>query len=283
MGVSKFFRCPESELRIQLFNHEEAITFPMHTHNEMAIVICTAGTLESTQFSCRELLHEDQVLFTNSKIPHASRYYVGNRPTRGVTIEFHPSVLERLGYPRSSPYLRSVFMGSLALPPVGQLARMIEDEINRPDQSSVLMASALARQIISLSLREWPKTLVRKHEARNQGRLPRHELVRSIEIMSATPAREFRVPSLAYQLNRSPSNFSRLFARSTGSSPHKSFSSILLGQAAELLSATDRQIKDIAFDLGFTGFSHFSNAFRQQWKMTPTEFRRRFRVAESVQ
>ncbi|WP_263358147.1 helix-turn-helix domain-containing protein [Acidicapsa ligni] len=245
----------------------------MHAHDEMAIVIGTEGILESTQFSCRELLHEDQVLFTNAKIPHASRYYIENKPTRGVTIEFHPAVLHRLGYPRSSPYPRSVFMGKLNMPRVGQLARMIEDEMLKSDQSSLLMATALARQIISLVLREWPQSLIRRQDANDHRYLPRHELVRSIEIMSSMSPHDFRVPFLAGQVNRSTSTFSRLFTHSTGISPHKSYSNLLLGQAADLLLNTDRQIKEIALDLGFRNFSHFSNVFRQRWKMTPTEFR----------
>jgi AraC-like DNA-binding protein len=274
MSTSKFLCCPESGLRIQLFRHERAIAFPMHSHSEMAIVICTAGSIESTQFSCRELLYEDQVLFTNSGVSHASRYCTDGRPTRGVTLEFHPTVLERLGYPRSSPYLDSVFIGKFCMPLVGQLARMIEDEAAKPDQHSFLMATALARQIVSLVLREWPETLVRRYEASGSGHLPRHELVRSIEIMSMTSARDFTVPVLAGQLNRSPSTFSRLFTRSTGTSPHKFYVDLLFGQAANLLSGTDRPIKEIALELGFMSFSQFSNSFRQQWKMTPTEFRK---------
>jgi AraC-like DNA-binding protein len=273
MAASRFFRCPESGLGIQVFSHDRPISYPEHVHSEIAIVICTAGKVESTQFGCRELLNAEQVLFTNSGVGHASRYCVDGEPTRGVTLEFHPSTLPRLGYSGSSVYMLSRFLGKMNLPEVAKLARMIEDEAKRPELDSHLLMAALARQIVVLVLREWPRTLIRGHDTTEVAPLPRNELVRAIEMMHEIPARDFAVPALAQRMHRSPSTFSRLFLRSLGDSPHRYYQTILLQQAADLLAETDRSVKDIALTLGFNSVSHFSNSFRARWNLTPTAYR----------
>jgi transcriptional regulator GlxA family with amidase domain len=64
-----------------------------------------------------------------------------------------------------------------------------------------------------------------------------------------------------------------LFTRSVGESPYSYYLTNLLERAAGRLATTDDPVKEIAIDLGFNSFSHFSNAFRQRWNMTPTAFR----------
>ncbi len=278
--ASRFFRYPECDLGIQVFHHEHAISFPVHSHSEMAIVICTEGILESTQFGDMQLLYPGQVLFTNSCIPHASRYGIDGKPTRGVTLEFDPVVLRRLGYSASSIYLSAKLLGKMNLPEVARLARMIQDESLRLEQDSPLLMGALARQIVVLALRMWPRTLIRSHELKQTAHLPRNEFVRSIEFMQMTPAREFAVNKLARHLHRSTSTFSRLFTCSVGKSPYSFYLTTALQHAAERLATTDDPVKEIALNLGFNSVSHFSNSFRMKWNMTPTAFRQSATVQE---
>jgi AraC-like DNA-binding protein len=159
------------------------------------------------------------------------------------------------------------------LPEVARLANMIQDEAHQHQQDSPLLMSALARQIVVLVLRKWPKTKIRGHQLKRTVNLPRNELVRSIEFMQATPAREFAIDKLARYLYRSTSTFSRLFTGSVGESPYSFYLTKLLQQAANQLATTDDPVKEIALNLGFNSVSHFSHSFRMKWNMTPTAFR----------
>jgi AraC-like DNA-binding protein len=273
MAASQFFQCPQSGLRVQVFRHERAISYPPHTHSEMAIVICTEGTVESTQFACKETLYPGQLLFTNAGVPHGSCYCVDGKPTSGVTLEFDSQVLQRLGYNGASIYLQARFLGKMNLPEVMPLVKTIQDESLRLKQDVPLLVSALARQIMVLVLREWPRDLIRAHEWKPLIHLPRNELVRSIEIMGTIPVREFAVPELASKLHRSTSTFARLFTRSVGDSPHNFYLTTVLRQAANLLATTEVPVKEIALNLGFNSISHFSSSFRMKWNVTPTAFR----------
>ncbi len=213
-------------------------------------MICTQGTVESTQFGSCEVLYADQVLFTNVAVPHASRYCIDGKPSRGVTIEFSPAVLKRLGYSCASGYLQAYFVGKLYMPQAAGLARRIEEEASHANRDTVLMVTAIARQIVAHVLREWPRPLVLPSPDRTVSYLPRHELVRSIELMNVIPSNEFNIPYLARKLHRSTSTFSRLFVRSVGASPHSYYRALLLEHAADLLLSTNQPIKQVALELG---------------------------------
>jgi AraC family transcriptional regulator len=273
MAASRFFQSEESGLGIQVFRHECPISFPEHSHREAALVVCTEGILESTQFGRREFLHAGQVLFTNSYTPHASSYCVDGKPTCGVTLEFDPLVLRRLGYNGGSPYLLAEFLGKMNVAEVANLSRLIQDESLRLQPDSAPMIAALAGQVLALALRRWPRTLIRRHESKQAVRLPRNELVRSIEFMQVTPARDFSVHEVARHLHRSTSTFSRLFTWSVGVSPYRYYLTTVIDRAADRLANTEEPVKHIALTLGFNSVSHFSSAFRQKWNMTPTAFR----------
>jgi AraC-like DNA-binding protein len=272
--ASRFYRCPESGLGIQVFRHERPIAFPPHCHNEMAVVVCTEGVLESTQFGQRELLPDGQVLVTNSGIAHSSRYCIDGRATAGVTIELDGDILQRLGYSSTSLYMTAQFQGKIYQPEVVRIAETIQKESYRGAEDSVFLMTALARQIIVLTLREWPKALIRNYNLQFTTQLPRNELVRAIELMNVIPIRDFSVDELATRMHRSTSAFSRLFARSVGDSPYSFYLNRVLYQAAHLLVTTNDPVKVIALNLGFDNFSHFSNSFRTKWNLTPTTYRK---------
>ena len=50
-------------------------------------------------------------------------------------------------------------------------------------------------------------------------------------------------------------------------------SSARLNKAADLLSGTDMQIKEIAKLLRFSGTQHFTNLFREQFGISPGKYR----------
>jgi AraC-like DNA-binding protein len=49
---------------------------------------------------------------------------------------------------------------------------------------------------------------------------------------------------------------------------------VRLRQAADWLENTDKQVEEIAFDLGYTDASNFARAFRRQSGVSPQAFRR---------
>lgn len=84
----------------------------------------------------------------------------------------------------------------------------------------------------------------------------------------------FSPEELAASLNMSYTWFRRMFKQYTGLAPAQYIAQIKIRKARELLSVSNKTIKEIALELGFESIDYFSTAFKRQTKMTPGEFRK---------
>ena len=83
-------------------------------------------------------------------------------------------------------------------------------------------------------------------------------------------------PSVAYfadKANLSPSYFSDLIRKETGTNPKDFISLFVIEEAKRRLLETDDDISEIAYRLGFEYPAHFTRMFKRSVGMTPKEFR----------
>jgi AraC family transcriptional regulator len=79
---------------------------------------------------------------------------------------------------------------------------------------------------------------------------------------------------LAKLANMSKFHFLRLFAQATGATPHRYLVRLRLQRAATMLRDTRQTILQVAEACGYRSPGHFAGAFRRQYGVSPTEFRR---------
>ncbi|MBP7737525.1 MAG: helix-turn-helix transcriptional regulator [Spirochaetes bacterium] len=79
---------------------------------------------------------------------------------------------------------------------------------------------------------------------------------------------------LASHLDISPNYFGRLFAEYTGKKMNDFIIDLRVEEAMKLLRSTDRQVIDIAFEVGFNNLRTFNRAFSKSLSMTPQEYRK---------
>lgn len=84
---------------------------------------------------------------------------------------------------------------------------------------------------------------------------------------------EHAVSFYAQQLCKSPKTLSNLFAIFNQKPPSQIIQDRITVEARRLLRYTDRAIKHITFELGFEEVSYFSNFFKKNTGMSPSEFR----------
>jgi len=75
---------------------------------------------------------------------------------------------------------------------------------------------------------------------------------------------------------RSPEHISRSFSRYLGLSPSGWINQQRLGRAALLLAATNRDISDIGYSIGFNNLSYFYRLFRRVYGVPPLVYRRTY-------
>ncbi len=96
---------------------------------------------------------------------------------------------------------------------------------------------------------------------------------KSIFFMKQHLADPLDLATLSSIANLSPSHYSMLFKRCTGTSPIDHFTRLRIEWACELLTATDLSIKQVAASIGYPDALHFSRVFRSIRNVSPRQYR----------
>jgi AraC-like DNA-binding protein len=94
------------------------------------------------------------------------------------------------------------------------------------------------------------------------------------QIIEANLYAQLSIEAMAKQHNLSVSSFKREFAKQYNNTPANYIKTKRVEKAAELLSLSTQRIKDIAFQCGFSDVANFTKSFREQYSLSPTEFRK---------
>ena len=101
------------------------------------------------------------------------------------------------------------------------------------------------------------------------------EIVRKLQAKFEKDYSEhFSLSELALRYHISESHLSHIFKNVTGYAPIEYLMSCRLSAAKNLLSSSDKSIKEIIDLCGFSDESNFSRTFKKKVGMTPTEFRK---------
>lgn len=102
----------------------------------------------------------------------------------------------------------------------------------------------------------------------------RFHLIRKFNLLvEANFKSEHSVSFYAQQLCKSPKTLSNLFAIFNQKTPSQIIQERITIEAKRLLFYTDRSIKHITFELGFEDVSYFSNFFKKNAGISPSDFR----------
>ena len=145
------------------------------------------------------------------------------------------------------------------------------DELANPKPGARALARALMEQCLVLLLRR----LCRDGFCTAPWLLALDDprLGRTVEAMTALPEREHSVESLARIAGMSRSAFARHFVAAFGRGPMDFLRELRLRRAARLLKTTERPVKTLAREVGYTSRSYFSRAFKDFYGVSPAEFR----------
>jgi AraC-like DNA-binding protein len=112
-------------------------------------------------------------------------------------------------------------------------------------------------------------------------RLPREGAGRAREIVELTKevlARTFTqnlpLTQIARYVDASPFYLCRVFRMRTGTTIHDARNRLRLRRSLEALAETAQDLLSISLGLGYSSHSHFTAAFRREFGMTPSAFRR---------
>lgn len=109
---------------------------------------------------------------------------------------------------------------------------------------------------------------------RRVGSLTQRQVAAISDAVRADLATEWTLDRLAGLAQLSPFHFARAFKTTTGETPHRHVMRLRLEQARHEVVTTTRPLIEVAMDTGFVSVSHFSQAFRGHWGISPGQLRR---------
>lgn len=132
----------------------------------------------------------------------------------------------------------------------------------------LLHASHTLAHLISL--------MVRLRQERGRGELDADQKVaQCLAYIKQHLEQPLSLGALAALANLSPSRFTELFRKQTGTSPHQYLQRLRIHQACQLLDSTNLNLKQIAAQLGYQDQFHFSRVFKTLKELSPKNYRRR--------
>ena len=107
-------------------------------------------------------------------------------------------------------------------------------------------------------------------------------LLRARDAMDRTYAEPLDVAALARIADTSEAHFIRTFRATFGETPHRYLQRRRVERAMYLLRATDSDVTDVCFDVGFSSLGTFSRTFRDIVGTSPSSFRGQKGVVAAV-
>jgi AraC-like DNA-binding protein len=189
---------------------------------------------------------------------------------RCVAFHYSTEYLERIAVGLSGRNVQPRF-GAAHLPPARELSGAVARTavaLWKPDRAAW---NELAVRVAAAAL-SFDNARTARHTASSSAVVKRiTDQIRAIEL---NPSIDASLDSLAAAAGLSPFAYLRTFEHLTGATPHQLLLRARLRRAAVRLETETSKVIDVAFSSGFGDVSNFNKAFRAEFGVTPTAYRR---------
>lgn len=270
-----------SSIRTRFINRQH-FTFPLHLHNELELnyILESFGT-RYVGDSVEYFQQEDFVLI-GSKLPHTwqnhEKFYENHskHKVQAVSIQFGTNFIEHLAsYPELSHIsemlkqsTRGIAFGKnvvqqnhnllVALPHLKGFRKMITflellDNLSTTTDQRFLASNSF-------------------NDIRTNQSFKR--ITDTFEYISNNYQQDLSLEQLSSRFHMSKSSFCNYFKRKTGKTVVNYISELRIAHACKLLTQSDKNVIEIAFECGFNNISNFNRTFKTIIGKTPREYRK---------
>jgi AraC family transcriptional regulator len=154
---------------------------------------------------------------------------------------------------------------------VTELLNLLFAEVESGGASGTLYAESLAHALAVRFLFLGENILTR---STNTPILSQRKLRSIQDLIESRLDSDLTLQELAAEIGYSRSHFLRMFRATTGMTPHRYVLKRRIERARQLLEQVEPPIEEIAFVCGFSSPAHLTLAFRNEFGITPAEYRR---------
>ena len=151
------------------------------------------------------------------------------------------------------------------------LSRVLRPALSFDVGNRDLLLDGLTRALLAMMFNEITPN---DSSGKRSIQLSRAEMKCCIDFADANRDEPLQVTRWAAAIGLSAGEFSRRFRATTGLSPYRWFLDWRLERARDLIGRNDLSLSQIAVSLGFAHQSHFTEAFRRHFGLTPIRWKR---------
>ncbi|MEM6803663.1 MAG: helix-turn-helix transcriptional regulator [Bacteroidota bacterium] len=149
------------------------------------------------------------------------------------------------------------------------LWKVFESEMKSQDHLQFEMLQMLLKRMIILCTR-----IFRQQHLAPETEEGKVDVIRQFNYLVEVHFREYHsVTDYADLLHKSPKTLSNLFSKSQQKKPLELIHDRILLEANRLLSYSDKPVKEIAYELGYTDIQSFSRFFKSHSNISPKKYR----------
>ena len=241
-------------------------------HEHVAIAIVTSGTFQyrGSGSNGREMMTPGSLLLGSPGqcFECGHEHGVGDRC---LSFRFTPEYFDAITAGTGARGATRTFR-SLRLPPVRELSPVIADACAALAGSTEVAWAELGIRLAAQAVQA-DGDVKPDRSAISPSAVAR--VTRSVRVIEAQPATDLTLVRLAREAGLSPFHYLRTFESLTGVTPHQYLLRARLRAAATRLVTEPAKILDVALDAGFGDVSNFNRAFRAEFGVNPTVYRRR--------
>jgi len=138
-----------------------------------------------------------------------------------------------------------------------------------------LLVDSLVHEIVDLTLAKMANEDSVKIVPASLKKYHLETVERAKDYITENYIRDLTITEIASNVYVSPFHFSRIFKMFTSYSPHRYLIDTRLKNAENLIKNSDLPITEICFSSGFDSLEYFSAAFRNKYRLSPSQFRAR--------
>jgi AraC family transcriptional regulator len=240
-------------------------------HEHVAIAIVTSGTFQyrGSGSNGREMMTPGSLLLGSPGqcFECGHEHGVGDRCLAfHFTPEYFEAITAGIGARGAGRTFRS-----LRLPPVRALSPVIADACAALAGSKAVAWEELGIRLAAQAVKV-DGGVGRDESAISPAAVAR--VTRTVRMIEAHSSTDLTLVRLAREARLSPFHFLRIFESLTGATPHQYLLRSRLRVAATRLATESTRILDVALDAGFGDVSNFNRAFRGEFGVSPSFYRK---------
>lgn len=265
---------PNSSIRIRAREQrkEETLVLPIVFHDAYELFSVREGQVDYTIGEECITLHSGDILFLNSRVPHQTTIHKG-------TLHFYLLFSEETTQekPLGTYFSRSTisfFLIKASTPLNAALTTCLEAirrEYREQAESYDAFIKAEVCRILALLYRE--RLLVNPKYIR-EARTRTARILPALEYIDTHYREEITLSDLSRLLSLNESYICRLFKQATNTSFVQYLNYVRVCKAEQLLCATDMNISEICFAVGFSTASYFNRIFKKYKNCSPSLYKK---------